>query len=147
MGKMGNRLAGALLLALFLAACGQRPLEVTNVWTRDTVGGTDNAAIFMTIASPTSDRLVSASTPAARQADLMTMRASNGAMEMDYLKAMPIPAGKPVSLNPAGWHVWLSDLDKPLKAGHSFPLSLRFEKAGERTVTVQVIAPAAPPPS
>jgi copper(I)-binding protein len=41
----------------------------------------------------------------------------------------------------------LSDLNQPLKAGQSFPLSLEFEKAGRREVTVSVIAPAAAPPA
>ena len=35
---------------------------------------------------------------------------------------------------------------QPLKAGESFPLTLEFEKAGKREVTVSVIAPAAPAP-
>jgi len=51
-----------------------------------------------------------------------------------------------VSLNPMGLHVWLVDLTQPLKAGQSFPLTLKFEKAGERQVTVSVIEPAATPP-
>ena len=136
-----------LLLSFSLASCAQSaPFDVTDVWTRDTVGGTDNAAVFMTITSPTADRLVAASTPVAKRTDLMTMQGGSSAMEMTYLKEMDIPAAKPVSLNPAGWHVWLSDLNQPLKAGQTFPLVLRFEKAGQRQVSVSVIAPAAAPP-
>ena len=143
-----SRLAFTLFLLFSTAACGQRAsLQVTDVWARDTVGNTDNAAIFMTIASSTPDRLMAASTSAAKTTDLMTMAGGSGAMEMKYLEAIDIPAGKPVSLNPGGLHVWLADLNQPLKAGQSFPLILEFEKAGRREVAVSVIAPAAAPPA
>lgn len=141
-----KRLAFALLL-LPIAACGQQaPIEAKDAWARDTVGGTANAAVFVTISSPTPDRLIAASTPVAKKTDLMTMAGGSGAMEMKYLKAVDIPAGKPVSLNPTGLHVWLADLNQPLKAGQSFPLTLKFEKAGERQIGVTVIEPAAMPP-
>jgi copper(I)-binding protein len=144
---MAQRLAFTLLLLLSMAGCGQpAPLEVTDVWTRDTVGGTANAAVFMTIASPTADRLVAATTPIASKTDLMTMAGGSGAMEMRYVEAIAIPAGKPVSLNAGGLHVWLAGLTRPLEAGQSFPLVLEFEKAGRREVTVPVIPPAAAPP-
>jgi copper(I)-binding protein len=143
-----SRLIPAFLLSFSLASCGQpAPLAVSQVWTRDTVGGTDNAAVFMTITSPVADRLVSASTPVARRTDLMTKQGGRNAMEKTYLGAMDMPAGKPVSLNPAGWHVWLSDLRQPLRAGQTFPLVLRFERAGQRRVSVSVVAPAAAPPT
>jgi len=142
-----RRLAIALFLSLPMAACTKpAPLEVKSVWTRDTVGSTANAAVFMTIISPTADRLVAASTPVATKTDLMTMNVGSGAMEMKFLEGIDIPANKPVSLNAGGLHVWLADLDRPLKAGQTFPLSLVFEKTGRRQVTVSVIPPAAPPP-
>jgi copper(I)-binding protein len=147
-GIVVRRLPIASFLLLPLAACSKpAQLEVKQVWARDTVGGTANAAIFMTIDSPTADKLVSASTPVAKETDLMTMQGGSSAMEMTYLDKIDIPANKPVSLNSGGLHVWLAELNQPLQAGQRFPLSLKFEKAGERRVTVTVIAPAAPPPS
>ena len=142
------RLAFALFTALSLAACNPSPgqLEVTEVWARDTVGGTANAAVFMTIASPSADRLVAASSTVATRTDLMTMEAGGDTMAMAYVEAIDIPAGEPVSLNPTGLHVWLDDLDAPLKAGQAIPLALEFEKAGRREVSVEVIAPAAAAP-
>jgi len=139
--------AFALFLALPVAACTQpAPVEVSTIWARDTIGSTANAAIFMTIKSPVTDRLISASTPAAKKTDLMTMAGGSGAMEMKYVQGIDLPAGTPVSLNSGGLHVWLADLNQPLKAGQSFPLTLKFEKAGERKVTVSVIKPAAAAP-
>ena len=142
-----RRLAFALFLSLPITACVRpAPLEVKDVWARDTVGSTANAAVYMTITSPTADRLLSASTPVAKKTDLMTMEGGSGAMEMKYLTAIDTPANKSVGLNPSGLHVWLADLNQPLKAGQSFPLTLKFEKAGERQVTVSVIKPAAAAP-
>jgi copper(I)-binding protein len=141
-----RRLAFALFLLLPITACGQPArLEVKDVWARDTVGSTANAAVFMTISSPTPDRLIAASTPIAEKTDLMTMAGGSGAMEMQYLDGIDIPANKPVSLNSSGLHVWLADLNQPLRAGQSFQLTLKFEKAGERRITVTVISPAAAP--
>jgi copper(I)-binding protein len=142
-----RRLAFALFLLFPIVACVQpAPLEVKDVWARDTIGSTANAAVFMTISSPTPDRLIAASTPIAKKTDLMTMAGGSGAMEMKYLKGIDIPANRPVSLNSGGLHVWLADLNEPLKAGQSFPLFLTFEKAGQRQVTVTIIKPAAAPP-
>lgn len=142
-----RRLALALFLVLPIAACAPRaPLQVSQAWTRDTIGGTANAAIYMTIRSPTADRLVSASTPAAKKTDLMTMQGAGGTMEMTYLQGIDIPANTPVSLNPTGLHVWLAELNHPLKAGETLPLTLVFEKAGKREVTVKIVEPAAPAP-
>jgi periplasmic copper chaperone A len=142
-----RRLAIALFLSFALAACQQAaPLEVKQLWARDTVGSTANAAVYMTITSPTPDRLIAASAPVAKKTDLMTMTGGSGAMGMKYVAAIDIPAGKPVSLDPTGLHVWLAGLNAPLKAGQAFPLTLRFEKAGERQVVVSVIEPAAAAP-
>lgn len=142
-----SRLFLALCVLISLASCGQpTPLAVKDVWARDTIGGTDDAAVFMTITSSTADRLVAASTPIARTVDLMTMQGGSNAMEMTYLKSIDIPAGKPVSLNPTGLHVWLTDMTQPLRTGQVFALTLDFQKAGRRTVMVSVIAPSAAPP-
>lgn len=142
-----RELAFALFLLLPLAACARSaPLEVTNVWARDSIGGAATAAVYMTIASPTPDRLIGASTPIAAKTDLMTMQNDSGQMAMIYIDAIDIPANTPVSLDPSGLHVWLANLSEPLRAGETFPLVLRFENAGEREVIVSIIAPTAAPP-
>ena len=142
-----KRLALASLIAPLMSCSQPAQLEVKDPWTRDTVGSVANAAIFMSITSPIEDRLVSASTPVAKKTDLMTMGGGGNVMEMKYLQGIDLPANTPVSLNPTGLHVWLANLIRPLKAGETIPLTLRFEKAGERQITVSVIAPSAPPPN
>src|SRR5688500_3039604 len=142
-----RRIIFALFLLLPILACSEPGrLEVRDAWTRDTIGSTANAAVFMTISSDSPDRLVGASATVAKKTDLMTMSGGNGTMAMKYLPGIDIPADEAVSLNPSGLHIWLADLKQPLKAGETFPLLLEFEKTGQRQVVVTVIAPAAAPP-
>lgn len=144
---MTRRLAVALFLSLPIASCTQpAPLEVKDIWARETVANAANGAVYMTITSPVPDRLIAASATVAKRTDLMTMESGAGAMGMKYLEAIDIPAGRPASLNPGGLHIWLAGLKQPLRAGQTFPLTLKFEKAGEREVVVSVIKPAAAPP-
>lgn len=136
-----------LFLLLPLAACERSaPLEIADAWARDTIGGTETAAVYMTITSPTADRLIGASTPIAANTDLMNMHGDSSSMAMVYVDAIDIPANTPVSLDPTGFHVWLANLNEPLRAGQSFPLTLRFEQAGEREITVSIIEASAAPP-
>lgn len=65
--------------------------------------------------------------------------AGEGAMVMQELKGgLPIPAGKTVELAPGGYHMMLMELAKPLKEGTKFDVEVTFEKAGEKTVNVEV---------
>ncbi len=66
----------------------------------------------------------------------MTM--DNGVMKMRPVDGLDLPAGKPVTLKPGGYHIMLTGLAKPLQEGQSFPLTLEFAKAGAREVTVSV---------
>jgi copper(I)-binding protein len=113
-------------------------LQVTNAWARATPGKAENGVAYLTIQSPTADKLVAAATPVAKKAELHTMSMSGMVMKMRHIDAVDIPAGKPVTLKPGGVHVMLLGLQQPLKEGQSFPLTLKFEKGGERTVTVAV---------
>jgi hypothetical protein len=121
-------------------------LEVKDTWARATAGKTTVGAVYLSIVSPTPDRLLSASAPVANKVDLMTMEGGSAMMKMSYLKSIDIPANKPVMLTPDGLHIWLAGLKQPLKAGESFPLTLTFQKAGQREVTVSILPLAARSP-
>ena len=132
-------LAFAAVLAVASAALAQpAQLEVNNAWARATPGKAENGAAYVTIQSPTADRLVSASTPVAKKAELHTMSMQGMVMKMRPISGVDIPAGQPVSLKPGGEHIMLLGLNQPLREGQSFPLTLDFEKAGPRTVTVTI---------
>ena len=126
-------------LAVASAALAQHAqLEVNNAWARATPGKAENGAAYVTIQSPTADRLVSASSPVAKKAELHTMSMQGMVMKMRPIAGLDIPPGQAVSLKPGGEHIMLMGLSQPLRAGQTFPLTLDFEKAGSRTVTVTV---------
>jgi hypothetical protein len=128
--------AGLVITGAALAQPTQ--LEIDNAWVGATPGRAENGAAYVTITSPTADRLVSASTPVAKKAELHTMSMQGMVMKMRPISGVDIPAGQPVSLKPGGEHIMLMGLNQPLREGQSFPLTLDFEKAGPRTVTVTV---------
>ena len=141
-------LAFAASLALASAALAQTSqLEVSDAWARATPGKAENGVAYLTIRSPTSDRLVSASSPVAKKGELHTMEMAGMVMKMRPLAGLDIPAGQPVALKPGGEHIMLLGLTRPLREGQSFPLTLNFEKAGTRTVTVAVEKPGAAGPA
>ena len=126
------------LVAASTALAQPSQLEVNNAWAGATPGKSENGAAYVTIHSPTADRLVSAASPAAKKAELHTMSMQGMVMKMRPLAGLDIPAGQPVALKPGGEHIMLLGLHQPLREGQSFPLTLNFEKAGSRTVTVTV---------
>ena len=129
--------AGVFAVANVLLAQTNQ-LEVSNAWARATPAKAENGAAYVTILSPTPDRLLSASSPAAKKAELHTMEMAGMVMKMRPLAGLDIPAGQPVALKPGGEHIMLIGLQQPLREGQSFTLTLNFEKAGARTVTVAV---------
>jgi len=137
---MGRRLlAVAACLVVAGAALAQTDqLEVSDAWTRATPAKAENGVAFLTIRTPTPDRLVSVSSPMAKKAELHTMEMAGMVMKMRPLAGLDIPAGQPVTLKPGGEHIMLMGLNGPLREGQSFPLTLTFEKAGAREVTVAV---------
>ena len=127
--------AAGLLVASAALAQPAQP-EVNDAWARATPGKADNGVVYLTIQSPTGDRLVSASSPVAKKAELHTMSMQGTVMKMRPSAGLDIPSGQPVTLKPGGEHIMLMGLNQPLRDGQSFPLTLDFEKAGPRTVTV-----------
>jgi copper(I)-binding protein len=128
--------ASLVLVGAALAQIGQ--VEVSNAWARATPGKAENGAAYLTILSPTTDRLVSVSSPVAKKAELHTMSMAGTVMQMRPLAGLDIPAGRPVTLKPGGEHIMLLGLDRPLQEGESFPLTLNFERAGPLTATAAV---------
>ena len=84
------------------------------------------------------DRLVSASTPVATSVEIHSMRLEGDVMRMREIGSLDLPAGKTVELKPGGLHLMFIGLKAPLVVGQTFPLTLKFEKAGAVDVTVNV---------
>ena len=94
------------------------------------------------------DRLLGAQTPAAARVSLHAMQMEGDVMRMREVPAIELPAQSALRMghaqasgNAKGYHLMLEDLKAPLKDGERFDLTLRFEKAGERTVQIWVQTP------
>jgi copper(I)-binding protein len=137
---MGARLlaaAAGLAIAGSTAAMAQG-IEVTDAWARAMPGGAQTGAVYMTILSPTPDRLTGISTPVAQKAELHSMTMDNGVMKMREVDGVDLPAATAVTLKPGGQHIMLTGLAHPLREGDSFPLTLSFAKGGNEQITVAV---------
>jgi copper(I)-binding protein len=115
--------------------------EVQAPWARPTVQGQGAGGGFLRIVGgASSDRLLSASAPVSARDELHTMSMDGNVMRMREVPAIDIPAGQTVELRPGGLHLMFMGLAAPLQAGMRFPVTLRFEKAGEVTVQMEVAA-------
>jgi copper(I)-binding protein len=119
-------------------------LAIGHPWTR-AAGANGNGAGFMQLQNRGGqpDRLLSASSPAARVVELHTMARDGDVMRMRPVQDIPIPAGQTVELAPGGFHVMLIGLTAPMNQGGRVPLTLRFERAGDVTVELSVQAAGA----
>lgn len=119
-------------------------MTIGHPWAR-AAGANTNGAAYMTLrntgAQP--DRLVSASTPIARTVELHTHIRDGDIMRMRPVADIPVPVGQTIRLRPGGLHVMLIGLAEPLRQGSTVPLTLRFERAGEATVQLEIQAAGA----
>ena len=123
-------------------------LEVQQPWTR-AAGQGATAAGFMAISNrgAAADRLLSASSPAARAMELHSMVRDGEVMRMRPVDGVEIRAGQTVTLRPGGFHLMLIGLSQPLRQGETVPVTLRFERAGDVQVALSVQAAGAREPA
>jgi copper(I)-binding protein len=132
------------LFALAATACGptgREPVVVDDAWANATPVGASVAAVYLQITANQADTLLSATTTVADQIEMHTSSEENGMMKMRPLPSVRLEPGKPFMFSPMGAHFMLMGLRQPLQPGLRFPMTLQFERAGERTVQVQVVEP------
>lgn len=54
------------------------------------------------------------------------------------VNGLPLPAKGVLELKPGAAHLMFVDINRPLMAGDTIPVTLRFERAGERRVELRV---------
>ena len=129
-----NRLAISLVLAAWSLAA-QAGVVISDSWARATVAGQDVGAAYMTLNSTTDATLLAAASPVSTSVEIHSMTMDNGVMKMRMLDSLPLPAGKPVKLEPSGFHLMLLGLKKPLKAGDKIEISLTLkDKLGKQEI-------------
>ena len=142
-----SSLVGALSLAAPAAAADftLKDLRILHPYARATPPGARSGGIYLVVENggKQADRLIGATSPAARIAEIHEMKMEGNLMRMRPVAGVDVPAGGKATLSPGGYHVMLSELQAPLVAGTTVPLTLRFEKAGAIDVTVDVEAAGA----
>jgi len=125
-------------------------MKVAGAWARETPPGTTETAVYLSITNGTGsdDALVSASSPAGMagvhevvavgSAD--PMASAGPMMAMQPVASVPIPAGTTLDLRPGSFHIMITDLSAPLKAGSTIEVTLTFQTAPPVTVTAEVRA-------
>jgi len=135
----------AAVLALTLGGAAQAQvrkgaIRLSDLQLRATPKGVPTSAAYMTIrnAGKAPDTLVAIDCACADAAMIHESRTRNGVSSMAMLREVAIPAGGQVRFKPDGLHVMLVGLKKPLKAGTTQTLTLRFKAAGAVKAAFQV---------
>ncbi|MDF7777225.1 copper chaperone PCu(A)C [Sphingomonas sp. AOB5] len=145
-----RNLIGIAALAL-VTACQQAPAELKadGAWVRlPAVAGNPAAAYFTLHGGNTDATLMSVRAKFAIGTELHEsmkhdmpghegMNMDGGAMSMQPIKDVPVPARGTVTFEPGGKHVMLFDVSPSLKAGQKAPLTFHF--ADGKTIEVQAV--------
>jgi periplasmic copper chaperone A len=137
-------IALVIALAAFAATAAEEiklsELVIYDAWARASAGPALNGVAYVSIHNHgPADRLVGASTPVAARSELHAHVVEAGVMKMRPSGPIDIAPAARVRLEPGGQHVMLIGLSASLKEGSTFPLTLRFEKAGEITLMASVL--------
>ena len=131
-----------IALSAALAACSSpRPkLNVHDGWARET-GQSAMAAAYVTIDNKGGADQLTGVRATIGDALLHETSMEGGIMRMrpiDPESGLVVPSNGSLRLGTGGAHVMIGGLKKPLKAGDRFDMTLLFDKAGPRKVTVTV---------
>jgi copper(I)-binding protein len=121
-------------------------LTISGAFTRAMLPQAKVGGGYMSIANEgsESDRLIGATTEAAKVVQLHQMRMEGDVMKMGEVDGgTEIPAGGTVVLAPGGLHVMFLGVGVPFKEGECLELTLQFEKAGEVPVVLTIGGTAA----
>ena len=136
----------ALVLVLFVAGAAfahnheKGEIQIRHPWSRATPPGAKVGVAYMEIrnSGERPDRLLAISTGLAQRVEMHVTEREGEVMKMRQVKSFEIPARESYALRPGGPHLMLVDLAQPLKKGERFTMTLRFERAGEMPIELEV---------
>jgi len=141
-----------LWLLLFLTGPVLAQVQIETPWARATPPGAEVGGGYLLVRNQgaAADRLVAASSPVSAKVELHVHVNEGGVMKMREVSGYDVPARGRFELKPGGAHLMFIGLKKPLAEGDKVPVTLKFEKAGEVKIELQVgklgssVAPAMP---
>ena len=124
--------------AVYAADAKIGSISIDDVWARTGQLGQVSAAYMDVKNKGASDKIVSANCDCAKATELHDVKMVDGAMKMVPVTGMDVPANGELKLKPGAYHIMLIGLNRPLVAGETLPIKIKFEKAGEVTVQAKV---------
>jgi len=134
--------SGLLLFSLQGVCQEKNPIEIEGAWSRATPPGSKLAAGYMILRNKSEERvrLVSVTSPLARKVETHVTLKDGDILRMREVQGFEIPGRGRVELKPGGAHLMFIDIKQPFKEGDRIPVTLRFEKAGEMKIELEVRA-------
>jgi hypothetical protein len=125
-------------LAFAPAYAGSDEVIVDEAWSRASIGTSRPGVVYMTIRNEGNEsrKLGAVTTDLAARAEIhQTSTNERGVSSMSRVEELEVPAGSSVALEPGGLHVMLMGLQRSMKRGESFSLTLVLD---EGVVEVEV---------
>lgn len=141
---MKTTFLSALLIGAVSLPAWAANISVTDAWARATMPGQKVSGAYMQIQVDADARLLSVTSAVVPRVEVHEMKMDGDVMRMREVKAISLPKGKTVSLEPGGFHLMLMNLKQPIAAGETIPLTLVVESGGKKQ-TVEVKAEARAP--
>ncbi|MFW2852549.1 copper chaperone PCu(A)C [Sphingomonas sp. TX0543] len=138
-----------LLAAAALGGCSQqKQLSVSNAWVRlPAVTGRPAAAYFTIHGGAADATLINISTDVAVRTEMHEMKAgANGAMTMDAIQQVRVPARQTVRFAPGGQHAMLFDVNPSVKPGGQIAFTFTFADGLRIQQQADVVGAGDPPP-
>ena len=116
-------------------------LVLSNFRARESIGHMKNSGAYGEIQSNTNDRLIQASSSVASDVELHEHIHDNGIMRMREVDGgLTLEANQSMIMKPGGYHIMLISLHKPLKAGDTMDLSLKFESGKLIELSIPIVS-------
>lgn len=135
--------AGAVLVVAAAPARAQQPIVPGPIMVSGGsagaagVGGQSTVLVTITNKGTLEDHLVRA---VCADAGAAALQPPPGTSSDQASQGVPIPPGKAVAMAPAGWHLVMSQLHRPLTPGEVTACTIRFARSGEQLVELTVRA-------
>lgn len=130
-----------LVFALSMAALQAAALELRDAYIRELPPGQSVSSAYFTLVndSAAAVALVAATSDVADRVEIHAHRMNGGALHMEQLHRVEVPAGGELTFKPGGLHLMLIDLKRPLRAGDTATVTLLDEKGGSHRLQLPVI--------
>jgi copper(I)-binding protein len=118
-------------------------IDISRPWARTSPTAAGFAGGYFTVTNKAeeADRLIAAESAAAVKIEIHGIKVVGSGITMKPLeKGLGLPPDTAITLKPRGYHLWI-ELKAPLAQGQKVPVTLRFEKAGTRSIELTVEAP------